>query len=137
MDQEINKIVQAAVIASDWNQSHLHAQALEYLNGIQANASSTWRLALALFVDLAQPGVRKHPTQARFFALRILDDYFSSQYVFSVCKHSSISRLKKYSLEPFDHVTFTIIQQAMIGYIRSEYVDGPAESNATCKLCFS
>lgn len=79
MDQEVNQLVQAITIASDPQQAALHAQALEYLSSVQQNVKDTWRLALALFVDSTSEGIRKHPAQARFYALRLLDEFFDNR----------------------------------------------------------
>jgi len=79
MDQEVDKIVQAITIASDPRQSALHQEAIAYLNTIQQNAGETWRLALALFMDTTPEGTRKYPAQARFFALRVLDEYLDNR----------------------------------------------------------
>jgi exportin-T len=81
MDQELDKVVQAILIASDPSQISLHPHALEYLATFQQNANDTWRLALALFVDVAPDGARKYPPQVRFFALRVLEEFFDNRYV--------------------------------------------------------
>ncbi len=78
MEQDLNQFVQAILIASDPAQSSLHHQALEYLSAIQQN-SSAWRLALAVFVESGPNGARKHPPQVRFFALRVLDEFFDNR----------------------------------------------------------
>lgn len=80
MDAELNQVVQAIVIASDPAQTSLHQQALDYLQSIQQNAATTWRLALAIYVDATSEGIRKYPTEARFFALRVLDDFLDNRY---------------------------------------------------------
>jgi exportin-T len=79
MEQEIEQIVQAIIIASDPTQLPLHQQALAYVSTFQQNASSTWRLALPIFLDRNVEGSRKYPPQARFFALRVLDEYFDNR----------------------------------------------------------
>lgn len=79
MEREIDQVVQAISIASDPNQVALHQQALAYVSTIQQNAATTWRLALPIFVDLNGEGSRKHPPQARFFALRVLDEFFDNR----------------------------------------------------------
>ena len=79
MQQDFGQVVQAIEIASDPSQVSLHQEALAYLSTIQQNANSTWSLALTLFVDQAPEGGRKHPTQARFFALRVLDEFFDNR----------------------------------------------------------
>ena len=75
-----DELVRAILIASDPSQGALHHQALEYLSNIQQNAAETWPLALTLFMDLAPNNVRKHPPQARFFGLRVLDEFFDNRY---------------------------------------------------------
>jgi len=79
MEQEIDQIVQAITIASDPTQASLYQQALAYISTIQQNANETWRLALHIFVDQNAEGHRKYPAQARFFALRILDEFFDNR----------------------------------------------------------
>ncbi|KAA1467486.1 ARM repeat-containing protein [Dentipellis sp. KUC8613] len=113
MEQEVNQVTQAILIASDPSQGTLHQQALEYLSQIQQNPNETWRLALALFVDSAPDGGRKHPSQARFFALRILDDFLDNRF------------------EPLDDDSFRTLQQAFLSYVQSEYIYGQAEASAT------
>jgi exportin-T len=77
--QDLDQVVQAILIASDPSEANLHQQALQYLSTIQENANTTWRLALSLFVELTAPGTRKYPSQARFFALRVLEDFFDNR----------------------------------------------------------
>ncbi|KAJ7170663.1 armadillo-type protein [Mycena crocata] len=113
MEQELDQVVQAITIASDPAQAALHQQALNYLGTIQQNAENTWRLALPLFVDAGADGVRKYPPQVRFFALRVLDEFFDNRF------------------EPLDDESFGTIQQSLVGYIQSEYIYGPAEANST------
>jgi exportin-T len=79
MERELEQIVQAIIIASDPTQVSLHQQALGYVSTFQHNANSTWRLALSLFVDQNAEGSRKYPPQARFFALRVLDEFFDNR----------------------------------------------------------
>jgi exportin-T len=79
MQQELDQVVQAIVIASDPSQGSLHRQALDYLTTIQPNSENTWRLVLSLYVDVSPDGARKYPSQARFFALRVLDDFFDNR----------------------------------------------------------
>jgi exportin-T len=79
MDQQVDQVVRAILIASDPTQGSLHQQALEYVANIQKNVGETWGLALNLFVDATPTGERKHPTEARFFALRILDDFLETR----------------------------------------------------------
>ncbi|KII89963.1 hypothetical protein PLICRDRAFT_40145 [Plicaturopsis crispa FD-325 SS-3] len=112
MEQDLDRVVQAILIASDPTQGTLHQQALEYVGSVQQNAETTWRLALALFVDANPDGTRKYPPQARFFALRVLDDFFDNRF------------------EPLDEESFRTLQQSLMTYIQSEYVFGPAEANA-------
>lgn len=113
MDQEIDQVVQAIAIAFDQSQISLHQQALAYISTIQQNANETWRLALKLFVAQNADGSRKYPSQARFFALRVLDEFLDNRF------------------ERFDDESFATLQQALIAYIQSEYVLGPAEADAT------
>lgn len=115
MDIELQQVVQAINIAADptAQATDVYQQALAYLQSIQQNGESSWRLALHLFVDQNADGTRKYPTQARFFALRVLDDFFDGRLV------------------PFDQETFSTLQQAMLAYIQSEYVFGAAEASAT------
>jgi exportin-T len=79
MQQNLDQVVQAIAIASDPSQVSLHQEALAYLSTIQQNANDTWRLALTLFVDQTSECGRKYPSQARFFALRVLDDFFDNK----------------------------------------------------------
>ena len=78
MEIEMEQFVQAILIASDPGQNPLHQQALEYLVTIQQNPN-TWRLALQVFVEPDPNGGRKHPPQVRFFALRVLEDFFDNR----------------------------------------------------------
>ncbi|OCH95393.1 ARM repeat-containing protein [Obba rivulosa] len=112
MDQDLDRLVQAILIASDPSQGSLHQQALEYLSTIQQNAANTWRLALAIFVETGPDGARKHPPQARFFALRVLDDFLDNRF------------------EPLDEESFQTLRQALMSYVQSEYVYGSAEADA-------
>lgn len=79
MDQQINQVIQAILIAADPTQGALHQQALQFLSELQANANSTWKLALTIFVEAAPDGSRKYPPQARFFALRVLEDFLDNR----------------------------------------------------------
>lgn len=82
MDNEVTRVVQAVYIAADPSQDRaLHAQALEYLATVQRNASETWRLALALFVESESEGTRKHPPQVRLWALRVIEDFLDDRCV--------------------------------------------------------
>lgn len=112
MEQQADQVVRAILIASDPNQDSLHQQALDYLSSIQQNAGETWGLALNLFVDATPTGERKHPTQVRFFALRVLDDFLETRS------------------EPLDEKSFDTLRQTLLAYIQSEYIYGLAESNA-------
>ncbi|KAK7690696.1 pre-tRNA nuclear export protein [Cerrena zonata] len=113
MDQELDQLVQAILIASDPTSGNLHQQALEYLSNVQQNAANSWRVALTLFVERSPDGSRKYPTSARFFALRVLDEFLDNRF------------------EPLDPDSFQTLQQALISYIQTEYLYGPAEANAT------
>ncbi|TEB33368.1 KapM protein [Coprinellus micaceus] len=113
MEQQIEQVVQAIAIASDPSQTALYQQALGYIQNIQQNANETWRLALHIFVDSNGDGRRKYPTQARFWALRVLDDFLDGRF------------------DPLDPETFQTLQQALMSYIQSEFVGGPAEAEAT------
>ncbi|KAI0749767.1 ARM repeat-containing protein [Daedaleopsis nitida] len=112
MEQDMNQFVQAILIASDPLQSNLHAQALEYLTVIQRNPS-IWRLALAVFVEAGENGGRKHPAQVRFFALRVVDEFLDNRF------------------DPLDEEIFQTLRQSLLNYIQSEYLFGPAESDAS------
>jgi exportin-T len=79
MEHEIDQLVQAIAIASDPSQISLHHQALAYLSTIQENTNETWRLALYLFVDQNPDGSRKYSSQARFFGLRMLDEFLDNR----------------------------------------------------------
>jgi len=80
MEQEIDRFVRAILIACDPSQVALHQQALDYLAHVQQNAHESWRLALKVFVDTDPSGhTRKYPPQARFNALRMLDDFFDNR----------------------------------------------------------
>jgi len=79
MQQEHDQLIQAILIASDPGQASLHHQALDYLSTIQDDAPSTWKVALSLFVESTPEGTRKYPTQARFWALRILDEFLDNR----------------------------------------------------------
>ncbi|KAH7884716.1 armadillo-type protein [Phlebopus sp. FC_14] len=114
MEQEIDRFVQAILIAVDPSQVALHQQALEYLSNIQQNVHETWRLALTVFVEMDPSGqTRRYPPQARFSSLRMLDEFFDNRF------------------EPLDEETFRTMQQSIVSYIQSEYVYGSAESTAT------
>jgi len=89
----IQQIAQAVAIASDPAQSALHHHALQFIADIQQNASETWRLALPIFVDRDEQGVKRHTPQARLFALRVLDEFLDNR--------SAFLGLKKYSSSYF------------------------------------
>ncbi|EIN04838.1 ARM repeat-containing protein [Punctularia strigosozonata HHB-11173 SS5] len=112
MEEELNQVVQAILIASDPRAGSLHQEALGYLSSIQQNSSSTWRLALALYVDATPEGTRKYPTEVRFFALRVLDDFLDNRF------------------EPLDAESFQTLRQAFLGYVQSEFAYGRAEAEA-------
>jgi exportin-T len=94
MEQELEQVVRAILIASDPTQLPLQQQALEYLSTIQNNSDNTWRLALTLFVQVTPGGARKYPAQARFFALRVLEEFFDNRSVYtpSLCFDLASSR---------------------------------------------
>lgn len=115
MEREVDQVVQAILVASDPAQASLHQQALEYLTEVQKNVNDTWRLGLALFVDVNADGTRKHPPQARFFGLRVLEDFLDSKF------------------ERLDDDTFQTLQQGLVNYIQSEYIYGSAEASASCE----
>lgn len=79
MEHEIEQLVQAITIASDPAQISLHPQALSYVRTIQENISNAWRVALHIFLEMNPDGSRKYNSQARFFALGLLDDFFESR----------------------------------------------------------
>ncbi|KAI0955836.1 pre-tRNA nuclear export protein [Taiwanofungus camphoratus] len=112
MEQELGQFVQAILIASDPLQGALHQQALEYISTIQQNVTDTWRLALALFIEAGPHGSRKYPPQARFFALRVLEDFLDNRF------------------EPLDEESFQMLRQTLISYIQGEYLYGSAEAEA-------
>ncbi|KAF8656825.1 hypothetical protein AX16_002373 [Volvariella volvacea WC 439] len=113
MEREIEQIAQAIAIASDPTQAALHQQALAFISTVQQNAATAWRLAITLFVNRNPDQTHKYSPEARFFALRVLDEFFDNHF------------------EPLDPESFTTIQQALINYIQSEYVRGSAEADAT------
>ncbi len=79
MEQETERVAQAIAIAADPTQVALHQEALYYLTTIQQNASNTWRLALSIFVDATSDGSRKYSPQARFWALRLLEEFLDNR----------------------------------------------------------
>ncbi|THH00220.1 hypothetical protein EW026_g2257 [Hermanssonia centrifuga] len=112
MDPDLNQLVQAIQIASDPTPSTLHSQALEYLQTIQQNSASTWRVALTLFVEPGPDGGRKYPPAARFFALRVIEEFLDNRF------------------EPLDEESFQLLRQSLVSYIQSEYLYGSAEAGA-------
>jgi len=136
MDPELDQITQAILIASDPSQTSLHAQALDYLSSIQQNAQMTWRWALALFVEPSTEGSdRKYPPQARFFALRVLEDFLDNRLV-ELSPHGGL--LNFLTIDRFDSLeqeTFEIVQESLVKYIQSEYIYGPAEASSPCVSC--
>ncbi|KAF8638342.1 hypothetical protein AX17_002362 [Amanita inopinata Kibby_2008] len=113
MEHEIERLVQAITIASDPSQIPLHQQALAYISTVQQNTVNTWHLALQIFVETSPNGSRKYPLQARFFALRLLDDFFETR------------------LDPLDDESFHTLRESFLSYIHTEYVQGSAENDAT------
>ncbi|KZV62903.1 KapM protein [Peniophora sp. CONT] len=112
MEQETEQFVRAIVIAADPSQGALHKQAIEYLQTIQANVKETWQLALNVFVAQGPDGTRRHPVEARFFALKVLDEFLDNKY------------------DAFPDDVFQTLKQALLGYISSEYTYGSAEASA-------
>lgn len=78
MELETDQVLQAIEIASDPSRAPLHQQALDFLGTVQSNSATTWKLALALFAE-SKPGGGRNPPQARFWALRVLDDFFDNR----------------------------------------------------------
>ncbi|KAF8632204.1 hypothetical protein AX15_001968 [Amanita polypyramis BW_CC] len=113
MDHEIDQLVHAINIASDPTQISLHPQALGYIRTVQENINDAWRVALHIFLETNSDGPRKYNSQARFFALGLLDDFFESQP------------------EPLDHESFNFLRQSLLSYIQREYAQGSAENDAT------
>jgi exportin-T len=103
MEQEVDQVVQAIVIASDPTQGSLHQQALAFLSTVQQNAANTWRLALKIFIDQTPEGSRKYPAQARFFALRVLDEFLDNRLVF-LDLHREISCYKVFGVRPSNYI---------------------------------
>jgi len=136
MDPELDQITQAILIASDPSQTSLHAQALDYLSSVQQNAQMTWRWALALFVEPSTEGTaRKYPPQARFFALRVLEDFLDNRLV-ELSVYVGLSNFL--TIDRFDSLeeeTFKIVQESLVKYIQSEYIYGPAEATSPCMSC--
>lgn len=86
MDQEIQRIVQAVLVASNPIQQDksIQSQAVNYLSQILQNSQldDVWNLALKLFVDTDDGAShRKYDPQTRLFALRILDDFLDNRCV--------------------------------------------------------
>lgn len=138
MEQELNQLVQAILIASDPSSGALHQQALEYLSSFQQNSANTWRPALSLFVETGSDGARKHPPQARFFALRVLDDFLDNRCAANFPRPRDVSLTRSMNpflirFEPLDQDSFQTLRQSLISYIQSEYLYGTAEANAACE----
>jgi len=133
MDPELDQITQAILIASDPSQTSLHAQALEYLSSIQQNAQMTWRWALALFVEPGTDGSeRKYPPQARFFALRVLEDFLDNRLVGLPARGGLLNFLTIDRFDSLEPEAFNIVQESLVKYIQSEYIYGPAEASSPC-----
>ena len=114
MENELNQIVQAILIAYDPAQAALHQQALQFLTEVKKNTSEPWRLGLALFVDRNPDGTRKYHPQARFFGLGVLEEFLDNRCA------------------PLEPESFRTLQQALVDYIQSEYLYGSAEATAAC-----
>ena len=116
-DDEVAQIAQAIAIAYDPSQSTLHPEALQFLSSIQSNASDTWRLGLALFVSSAADGTRKYPAQARFFGLRILDEFLDNRF------------------EPLEEETFQVeISQTLQRAFVRRFEEGPRYARSSKPL---
>ncbi|KAG9225031.1 hypothetical protein CCMSSC00406_0001818 [Pleurotus cornucopiae] len=113
MEQETERVAQAIAIAADPAQVALHQEALYYLTTVQQNANNTWRLALSIFADATPDGSRRYSPQARFWALRLLEEFLDNRF------------------EPLDDEAFQTLRQGFLTYIQSEYVFGSAEANAS------
>ncbi|KAK2463400.1 hypothetical protein APHAL10511_004486 [Amanita phalloides] len=113
MEREIEQLVQAISIASDPSQVFLYPQALSYIRTVQESILNAWRVALHIFLETNHDGSRKYNAQARFFALGLLDDFFETRP------------------EPLDDESFTLLRQSLLQYVRREYAEGSAESDAT------
>ncbi|KIY43983.1 ARM repeat-containing protein [Fistulina hepatica ATCC 64428] len=113
MDQEIEHIVQAISIAADPVPQSLAVQqeALNYLNAIQ-QSKNAWQLGLHIFAERSPDESSKYPSQTRFFALTILDNFLDNR------------------LESFDDPTFQTLHQTFMNYLRAEFVFGSSESSA-------
>lgn len=75
------QIVSAIQIAADPTQDRsLQAQAIDFLNGVRANArlQDHCAVALTLFLEQNADGSRKHSSHVRVFALQLLDDYLDN-----------------------------------------------------------
>ncbi|EJD48923.1 ARM repeat-containing protein [Auricularia subglabra TFB-10046 SS5] len=108
------QLVQAIVIAADASPSQdraLQVQAVEFLNKL--NATDAWPACLSIFVDARPDGTRSHPPQARLFALKVMASFLGN------------------GTDPLDEQSAETIKQALLNYIHSEFVVGPAEANAT------
>ncbi|KAH8118024.1 ARM repeat-containing protein [Phellopilus nigrolimitatus] len=112
MEQEVDQIAQAIIVASDPAQASLHQQALHFVQSYLKNSAESWKIGLALFVDTNPDGTRKHQVQVRFYGLRILEEFLDNRF------------------DPLPPETFHALQQALVGYIQSEFVLGSAEASA-------
>lgn len=79
MEQETERVAQAIAIAADPAQVALHQEALYYLTTVQQNANNTWRLALSIFADATSDGSRRYSPQARFWGLRLLEEFLDNR----------------------------------------------------------
>ncbi|KAH9986251.1 ARM repeat-containing protein [Russula vinacea] len=124
MEQQADQVVRAILIASDPTQGSLHRQALEYVSNIQQNAGETWGLALNLFVDATPTGERKHPTEVRFFALRVLDDFLETRFpgsfvpLFVRRMHLTWDIPRS---EPLDEESFDTLRQTFAPFLRNKF----------------
>lgn len=114
----MTQVVQAIAIASDPTQVALHQQALQFLSTVQQNAQNTWRLALAIFVETNPNGSRIHPAQARFFALRVLDEFLDNRCAFPIMHklalaHSDPRKVRTFGRRILSNIT------ARPGYLRT------------------
>lgn len=79
MEQDISQVVRAITVASDPSQVVLHQEALTFLSSVQQNAQTNWRVGLTLFLDINPDGTRKYTNDARFYALRIVDEFLEGR----------------------------------------------------------
>ena len=115
---DINRIAQAILVASDPSQASLHQEALNFVQTTLSTVSEPWKVGITLFTDLNPDGTRKYQPQVRFYGLRILEDFLDSRY------------------DPLPPETFRTLQQTLVDYIQSEYVHGHAEPGASCTCSF-